>query len=192
MMLCLCGGRIYALRTFEKECDRYHLHLGSEYIFGVNGNSNVGQAVINDYVSMIDHLATILRKLLKDARLDCNQNGKLQQRCWITVLFLAIGRGGEIKFQDFNDWMWHPKYEVLNIGWTELKLMEKYAMSMVPHRNHYLMDCFHCLGSFWSVERSLFRTFTACMMLEWQRKLLQLSVRTCQQDARLTLQTHLL
>jgi hypothetical protein len=29
---------------------------------------------------------------------------------------------------------------------------------MVPHRNHYLSDFYHCLGSFWAVERGLFRS----------------------------------
>jgi hypothetical protein len=51
-----------------------------------------------------------------------------------------------------------PMYEALDIGWTELKLLEKYAMPMVPHRNHFLNDFYHRLASFWAVERGLFRS----------------------------------
>jgi hypothetical protein len=113
------------------------MHLGSEYIFGEtatrslygdNGYSSVAGAdgAINDYVSLID-LQTIRHKLMKDAILYCNRNGKLQQRYWIYFMYQAVGRGGnKVKFQDFTEWMWHPKYEALDIGWPELKLLEKY------------------------------------------------------------------
>jgi hypothetical protein len=94
---------------------------------------------------------------MKDAVLNCNRSGKLQQRCWLTILYQAVGLGGEIKRQDFVEWMWHPTFEVINIGWTEMKQLEKYAMPMVPHRNHFLNDVYHSLGSFWAVERGLFR-----------------------------------
>ena len=152
---------------FETECIRFHfLLLGSDFTFGEtatrslyqdNGNKNSGKLVINDYISAIN-LYSILRRLMKDASLDCNRGGKLQQRCWLAILYQAVGRGGEIKRQDFTEWMWHPTYEALDIGWTELKLLEKYAMPMVPHRNHFLNDFYHCLASFWAVERGLFRS----------------------------------
>jgi hypothetical protein len=95
---------------------------------------------------------------MNDASLDCNQGGKLQQRCWIAILHQAVGRGGEIKRQDFTEWMWHLMYEALDIGLTELKLLKKYAMPMVPHRNHFLNDFYHCLASFWVVERGMFQS----------------------------------
>jgi hypothetical protein len=95
---------------------------------------------------------------MKEAVLDCDRNGKLQQQCWLSILHQAVGRGGEIKLQDLAKWMWHPKYEVLDIGWSELKLLEKYAMPIVPHKKHFINDFYHCLGSFWSIERGLFRS----------------------------------
>jgi hypothetical protein len=95
---------------------------------------------------------------MNDAVLDCNRSGKLQQRCWLAFLYQAVGWGGKIKRQDFTEWMWNPKYEVIDIGWTELKILEKYAMPMVPHRNHFLNNFYHCLRSFWAVERGLFRS----------------------------------
>jgi len=119
---------------FERECDR-----------------------VNDYISLID-LRYILMKLMHEASIGCDRNGKLQQRCWLIFAYQAVGRGGEIKFQDYNDWMWHPKYEIVDIGWTELKLLTKYAMAMVPHKNHFFMDWYHGLGSYWSVEQGLHRS----------------------------------
>jgi hypothetical protein len=113
--------------TFEKQCTRFHYKLGSDYTFGEtstrtlyqdNGYSHIDREVINDYVSLID-LNMILRKLMKDAVLNSNQSGKLQQRCWLAILYQAIGRGGEIKRQDLTEWMYHPKFETVDIQWTE-------------------------------------------------------------------------
>jgi hypothetical protein len=154
---------------FERECDRYHLRLDSEqYAFGETAtcplyitNSSfyipVDEGLVNDYISLID-LRYILMKLMHEASIGCDRNGKLQQRCWLIFAYQAVGRGGEIKFQDYNNWMWHPKYEIVDIGWTELKLLTKYAMAMVPHKNHFFMDWYHGLGSYWSVEQGLHRS----------------------------------
>lgn len=152
--------------VFERECDRFHMHLGSEYTFGetsvrplYSDNEAVGynSTTIHDYISVID-LRSILLRLMKDAKIACDRDGKLQHRTCLAMLFHAIGRGGEPKFQDYSEWMWHPRFEVLDPGWTELKMLEKYAMPMVPHKNHFVDDIYHCFGSFWSVESGLFRS----------------------------------
>ena len=93
---------------------------------------------------------------MNNVSLDCNQGGKLQQRCWLAILYQAVGRGGKIKCQDFTDWMLHQTYEALNMGWTDLKLLENYSMPMVPHHNNFLNNFYHCLASFWAVELVLF------------------------------------
>ena len=154
--------------TFEKECQRFHATLGSEFTFGdtttqplyqdnqLTARTGIDEDSIGCYLQKID-LLSILRKLFRDAVLQCNREGKLQQRCWLIFLHYAVGRGGEIKLNDYNDWMWHPCFEVTDIGWAELKLLQKYAMAMVPHRCHFLLDFYHALGCFWSVERGLFR-----------------------------------
>ena len=152
---------------FERECLRFHTRLGSEYIFGETTTQPLYEdnrlqlkrddAEIGDFLQQID-LLSILHRLFDDAILNCNREGKLQQRCWLILLYYAIGRGGEIKLQDFNDWMYHPRFEVTDICWTEMKLLAKYAMAMVPHKKHYLADFYHAFGSFWAVERGLFRS----------------------------------
>lgn len=153
---------------FEKECDKYHLTIGSEFTFGettvrplYSNNISVGyqqsDLPINDYVSIID-LQSILKRLMNDATLNCSSEGKLQQRAWLAILYSAVGRGGEVKFIDTADWMYHPLFEVTDIGWTELKTREKYAMPMVPNKKDFTFDFYHSLGSFFAVENGLFRS----------------------------------
>lgn len=101
---------------FETQVTRFHMCLGSDFTFGDttvrplysdNGNGPVAEgpgAPEIEYVSKID-LYSILHKQMKDSNLHTHENGTLQQRCWIVILFNAVGRGGEIKFQDFSDWM---------------------------------------------------------------------------------------
>jgi hypothetical protein len=69
--------------VFERECDRFHMHLGSEYTFGetsvrplYSDNEAVGYdlTAIHDYVSVID-LHSILLRLMKDAKISCDRDG---------------------------------------------------------------------------------------------------------------------
>jgi hypothetical protein len=156
--------------SFEKACDRFHIQLGSEFTFGetmvrslysdnefVGYGDARGDLAINDYMSIID-LMSINRKLMNDATiLGNNKEGKLQKRAWLATTYMAVGRGGESKFVDTADWTWHPRYEIFDTQWTELKTMEKYAMPVVPDKKHFLPDFFHSVGSFWSVEDGLYR-----------------------------------
>jgi len=91
------------------------------------------------------------------AIINCTRNEKLEQWCWLLDLHNVIERGGEIKFQDLGDWIWHLKWEVIDTPWTELKVIEKYSMPMVPHKFHYAFCSYHGFGSFWSVENGLYR-----------------------------------
>lgn len=81
-----------ALRpTFEKECDSFHLLLGSEFTFGettvhplYSDNGYLGYSLndarsdqlLRDYVSTID-LNYILEKLMKDTLVACDREGNL-------------------------------------------------------------------------------------------------------------------
>ena len=96
--------------------------------------------------------------LMNDAPLNCNRGGKLQHRWWLAILYQAVGRGGKIKLQDFTEWTWNPTYEALDIGWNELKLIEKYPIPVVLYRNNLLNGFYHCLDSFWAAEHGLFRS----------------------------------
>ena len=159
---------------FEKECIDFHWRIaGSEFTFGetkiqplYSDNNYAGydgppelldrDRPINDYISKID-LQYILRNLFADATLNVNKDGKLQHRAILALCFHCVGRGGEVKFVDTAEWTWHPRYEVLDIKWTELKTRTKHAMPLVPNKDHFLSDPFHCLASFWLVEFGLYR-----------------------------------
>ena len=175
------------------KCIQFHFLLGSEFTFGKtatrslyqdNGNKNSGKFIINDYISAIN-LYSILRRLMNDESLDCNQCVKLQQRWWLAILYQEVGQGGKIKRQDFTEWTWHPTYKALDIGWTEIKMLMNYAIPMVPHHNHFLNNFYQCLAYFCAVGRGLFQsdvdnraiiiccslTFTAWMTAELQKKI---------------------
>ena len=74
------------------------------------------------------------------------------------LTFLAASRPGEIKFNDMANWQFHHFFNVLDIKWSELKTMTTYAMPMHASNWHFLLDFWHALGCFWTVESGLFRT----------------------------------
>lgn len=131
-------------KSFETECSDSHRRMaGSEYFVGQMetrplysdnifvGYDGVLESPINDYISIID-LQSILKQLFAAATLDCNKEGKLQQRSWIAECFHAVGRGGEVKFIDTADFMYHPWYEVLDTKWTETKTSVRSFQTMLP------------------------------------------------------------
>lgn len=142
-------------KSFETECSDSHRRMaGSEYFVGQMetrplysdnifvGYDGVLESPINDYISVID-LQSILKKLFAAATLDCNKEGKLQQRSWIAECFHAVGRGGEVKFIDTADFMYHPRYEVLDTKWTETKTRSKYSCPIVPNNVNIQTRAFH-------------------------------------------------
>ena len=70
----------------------------------------------------------------------------------------AIGRGGEIQLQCYNEWMYHPALNITDISWKEIKKIDKYAMPMIPNKLSWLFDFYHCLGCFFCCDNGLFRT----------------------------------
>lgn len=133
--------------NFEKELDQFYMRLGSDYTFGetktrplYSDNRFVGydgelNLPINDFISATD-LKSILANLMRSSVLNASSNspGKLQQRAWLSILYNAVGRGGEIKFVDTAEWVYHPRFEAIDILWLELKTKQKYAMPMVPDK----------------------------------------------------------
>jgi hypothetical protein len=110
----------------------------------------------DDLISQID-LTYMLKNLCRNAS-TLRVNDKLQHRCWLLLLHLAVGRGGEIKYINFKEWTWHGWAQALDIGWTEVKVLQKYPMPMVMDAHGWLFNVFHALGSFWMVEDGLYRT----------------------------------
>ena len=152
------------LAGFKTMCTRFQLTLSPDFVFGEkpiralyadNGNNLPSdESKINDYISVID-LKYINQKLVNNSTLEGNQ--KLQQRAWLTTSYSAAGRGGEVKYQDFTEWTFDPKLEVLDPHWTELKRLAKYSMPIVVSKEDWVNDPIHSIASFWAVENGLFR-----------------------------------
>ena len=121
----------------------------------------------NDYthssqglVNMIS-LEWILEQLFKKAVVGHHiKDGTLQHRCWLSTIYNAVSRPGELKYVDTSNWMWHPRFDTTDFKWVETKTSSVQAMPMLPDKKHYLLCIYHCLGSFWTVEDGLFRDET--------------------------------
>ena len=74
------------------------------------------------------------------------------------MTYMAVGRGGEVKFNDTSEWMHHPPFGCTDVKWIESKTVSKQAMPMFSNKSSWLTDFFHCAGSYWAVEDGLFRT----------------------------------
>ena len=169
------------LAGFEKEATRFQLKMaGNEEIeFGIQstlplyrrkfGKSsctdyNEGgpwfveedgtSPPINDFVSVID-LQFVLSKLFKEASMSAGNH--LEQNAILLTTYLACGRGGEVKFNDFTEWVYHPSLQGVDIGWTEVKTVSKYSMLMVSSVEDPLLDFFHALGCYFSLGKGLYR-----------------------------------
>ena len=100
-------------------------------------------------------MKSMLKKLMKDAimgPINPTDAGPLQKRAWLSILYNAVGRSGELKYIDTANWMWHYRYQVIDILWSEMKTNTVQAMPMFADRQQYLLCFYHSLGSFWSVE----------------------------------------
>jgi hypothetical protein len=174
------------LAAFERECNRFHMKIkgNEDIVFGdttthpiyrnatadqdpendwqLEDNDEAGGAggkvpKVVDYISLVD-LKFICKKLLRESTF---QSTNLQSRAILITLWMAAGRGGEVKFVDFSEWQYHPKLGVTDIGWTELKVLEKYSMPMIPDREGFWLDTFHAWGCYWAVEKGLYRNESA-------------------------------
>ena len=50
-------------------------------------------------------------------------NQLMEERMQLLMIYLAMGRVGEVRFQNYKDWEWHQylEVEVLNQSLTEMK-----------------------------------------------------------------------
>ena len=85
-------------------------------------------------------------------------NQLMEERMQLLMIYLAMGRVGEVRFQNYKDWEWHQYLEVLNQSWTEMKKLQKYAMPMVPDYESFYFDIYHALGCYIAVNFGLVRT----------------------------------
>lgn len=103
-------------------------------------------------------LTEICTLLMREATgLVKTKDGPLQQRVWIVMTLLAVGRGGEVKFQRYDEWHWDVLFENIDANWAEIKTLTQQAMMFGPHKYRYMLDFFHAFACFFSVEKGLYR-----------------------------------
>ena len=151
---------------FSAALGQYHIKIGSDYQFGEITvrplySSNLFTAPYADsveYVSAID-LKYICKELIRSAdAAGAVNDGSLQHRAIILTTFLAAARGGEVKFVDTTSFMFHQRFGCLDIVWSEMKTLHKYAMPMFPHKDSYELDFYHAIGAYWCTEGGLIQT----------------------------------
>jgi hypothetical protein len=96
--------------SFKKASDRFQKTYSGEAIFGesnvifplyqVLDHVGIALSKTEDYWKICD-LQHIMHNLVNVAKVG---DSKLDQRCWVGMLSNCTGCGGEIKFQDYNDW----------------------------------------------------------------------------------------
>jgi hypothetical protein len=122
-----------------------------------------GEVKFQQYLDGVWHLNSPLETI--DLRYVCSQlihrattaNRNMEKRALLALTFHAVGRGGEVKFQQYLDWVWHPLFRVPTIKWIELKTYDNCTMQVIADAYGFEADMFHCMGSYWVCDRSLFR-----------------------------------
>ncbi|KAG7374498.1 hypothetical protein IV203_013593 [Nitzschia inconspicua] len=125
---------------FAKAASKYQISQGDDVVFGLDkmlplykDNKRPIGDVITNPSSIID-VKHVLMHFVSTAKSTSGIN--LQTRCWIALTSDCIGRGGEFRFQSYDDWIWHPAIQVLDIKWKEMKNIHVYSMGIVPDLVH--------------------------------------------------------
>jgi len=146
---------------YKKDAQRFQMNNEEDVVFGLddiqplykdNGVPIASANNIRDFVSYID-----LRKILLNTVVS-GKKSSMMHRCIICLTSECAARGGEVRFQNFNDWMYHPSLEITDIGWSEMKTINTYAMPMVSDKVSWLFDFYHYFGSYFCVENGLYRS----------------------------------
>ena len=148
-------------RGFVSDCEKFQMSFGDDVVFGLEPIRPIYKdaglpmgSVTCDPMAKID-LKRILLHLVKNA----SANGdNLMKRLTIQLTSDCIARGGEVRYQNYDDWTWHPFIELLDVTWKEMKTIHNYGMGVVPDLCHWVFDIYHCLASYFAVEKGLFRT----------------------------------
>ena len=71
--------------------------------------------------------------------------------------FDACGRGGEVKFQNYNDWRFDHLLQVVDAPWQETKILDCYSRAGLSD-DDWLFDFYVQKGAFYMCEKGLYRT----------------------------------
>lgn len=89
-------------------------------------------------------LRSVMLRLVKSAN---KQNNNLEMAAMINSTYRAVGRGGEVKFQTYNDWKFDYYVKILDTMWRESKNASAYGMPRVAD-DEFLFDYFFIHAAF--------------------------------------------
>jgi hypothetical protein len=156
--------RLYLLSDedrIDSKCHPFYLEVQDDYISEqlrkdiLDANYKDGKMIYaQDGKSLCAHL---LKSLVGTEKL---HRGPAQKRVWYVLCADAVGRGGEIKFQRYDEWYFDQNFQNIDATWSELKTLARNPMLFGPAKygkGSYLCDFYHALGTFYVVEEGLAR-----------------------------------
>jgi len=90
-----------------------------------------------DSVQGANDLKSVNRKLLQSGQANASSKALLQ-----TLAYSAAGRGGEVKFQHYDDWFWDTCLDILETSWKETKTLKTHIMTFCSDK---ACGCAMCL-----------------------------------------------
>jgi hypothetical protein len=144
--------------SFRRACNTFQLlHTGDE-VFEGHRTQPLYRCIDNNkfgnYVFAKCDLKHIMLKIFKTA---AKGNHKHEEAAWILTTHDAIGRPGEIKYDDYNDWYFDLLTELVDTSWKESKNLKKYTMPRVSD-DFFGFDWYYVMGAFFMCEDGLFRS----------------------------------
>jgi hypothetical protein len=156
--------RLYLLSDedrIDSKCYPFYLEVQDDYISErlrkdiLDANYKGGKMIFaQDGKSLCAHL---LKNLIVSEKL---HRGPAQKRVWYVLCADAVGRGGEIKFQRYDEWYFDQNFQNVDATWSELKTLQRNPMLFGPAKygkGSYLCDFYHALATFYVVEEGLAR-----------------------------------
>ena len=101
-------------------------------------------------------LMTVNRNLLRS-----NQTQACSKVLLQTLAYSAAGRGGETKYQHYDDWFWDNYLDVLETLWRETKTLKTHIMTFCNDNGLWMCDIFVLFALFFALENGLHRNLPA-------------------------------
>jgi len=98
-------------------------------------------------------LESMMKALLKS-----NAPLKYTTRAKIMMTYFGVGRGGEIKFLRWDEFLWDTYFSCVQGWWKRLKTLSKQQLLFTAYCDGWLCDFYHCFGSYFALEKGLVRT----------------------------------
>eukprot|EP00804_Cyclotella_cryptica_P012195 CCRYP_009881-RA/>CCRYP_009881-RA protein AED:0.04 eAED:0.01 QI:0/0/0/1/1/1/2/0/500 len=143
---------------FTSACNKFQLLSTGDHLFEGHDTQPLyrdvgdGKYGVNPFGKC--DLKRIMTKIFKTAT---PSNKKHEKAAWIITTQEAIGRPGECKFQDFNDWSYDYLLNVVDTLWKESKTLKKYTMPRFTDE-FFGLDWYCVLGAYFMCDDGLFRS----------------------------------